>query len=147
MTDIRNNQTITIADNPMPRRRKREAGAPKYNTKWSKIFKAVQDTGKRQELVGSDGLWTYGQLQTVTQTAKKWSNRNGFGQIKIQTRSVRIATSGPRHLQYGFRIWATVPAPKAEPEPVESVDVAEPTHVVSPINDDVARLIERIMSL
>lgn len=132
-----NNNIITLADNPLPHKRK-ATRQPTYNTKWSKIFKAVQDTGKRQELINSEGLWRYGQMATVTQTAKKWSNRNGFGKIKIQTRSVRVATSGPRHEQYQFRIWATVPTPKAEPTPAESNESTP---------DDIVRLIDQILSL
>ena len=113
-----NNLTITLADNPLPHKRK-ATRKPTYNTKWSKIFKAVQDTGKRQELISSDGLWTHGQMANVKQSAQSWSNRNGFGKIKIQTRSVRVADSGP-------------------PTPAES-DESTP--------DDIVRLIDQILSL
>ena len=130
MANTNHKQTVTLADNPLPHKRK-AVGKPTYNTKWSKIFKAVQDTGKRQELISSDGLWSYGQMASVSQTAKSWSNRNGFGQIKIQRRAVRIAPSGPRHKQYAFRIWATVPTPKVEPSSA----------------DDMQRLIDQILAL
>lgn len=135
MANTNHNQIITIADNPLPQKRK-AVRKPTYNTKWSKVFKAVQDTGKRQELISSDGLWTQGQMVSVTQTAKRWSNRNGFGKIKIQTRAVRLTTSGPRHEQYAFRIWATVPTPTFEPTPVESSS-----------EDDMQRLIDQILAL
>ena len=132
-----NNLTITLANNPLPHKRK-ATRKPTYNTKWSKIFKAVQDTGKRQELISSDGLWTHGQMANVKQSAQSWSNRNGFGKIKIQTRSVRVADSGPRHEQYQFRVWATVPTKKVEPTPDESTESTP---------DDIVRLIDQILSL
>lgn len=128
MANTNHNQIITLADNPLPQ--KRRVVRTTYNTKWSKVFKDVQDTGKRQELISSDGLWTHGQVAGVSQTAKRWSNRNGFGKIKIQTRAVRLTTSGPRHEQYAFRIWVTVPTPKTQPV----------------VDSDVQRLIDQILA-
>lgn len=121
---------ITIANNPLPQKRKQKPNKPTFNTKWSRIFKQIQDTGKRQELISPDGFWTTGQYVSVRQCATNWSNRNGFGKIKVQGRTTRVSTTGPRHEQYQYRIWVTVPTPKTEPV----------------VDSDIQRLIDQILA-
>ena len=133
---------ITIANNPLPQKHNQKAKKPTFNTKWSRIFKQIQDTGKRQELISPDGFFTTGQYVSVTQCAKNWSNRNGFGKIKVQSRTTRVSTTGPRHLQYQYRIWVTVPKAKSQPEsqPVEkTMRIEQP-----PLDAQIQRLIDQI---
>lgn len=93
---------ITHSNTPMPASRR----APNFD--WRKLFASIQQTGERRKL---NGEFTNSQMVQITNMARYWSNRHGFGSIVIERRSERITTEGPRHKQYVYEIWVTVHRP------------------------------------
>ena len=93
---------ITHSNTPMPASRR----SPRFD--WRGLFASIQQTGERRKL---NGEFTNSQMVQITNMARYWSNRNGFGNITVKRRSERITKDGPRHRQYVYEIWVTVENP------------------------------------